>query len=117
MTASKWQLVESNAELTKFNKAHEFCSYSNAGTPSWTAQRKLPSPCRGSFLATRIGIFRPPPWTCRRQTGYRDTLTTTWKEEHDGKNSHNVGPSLSPAHTGVDRQRDRDRRLRTRDHA
>src|SRR5438094_7817107 len=38
-------------------------------------QRKLPSPCRGSFLATRIGIFRPPPWTCRRQTGYRDTLS------------------------------------------
>ncbi len=41
MTASRWQLVESNVELTKFNKAHEFCSYSNAGTPSWTAPKKV----------------------------------------------------------------------------
>jgi dienelactone hydrolase len=31
MTASRRQLVESNAELTRFNKAHEFYSYPNAG--------------------------------------------------------------------------------------
>jgi hypothetical protein len=39
MTASRRQLVESNAELTKFNKAHEFYSYPS--TPSWTAPKKV----------------------------------------------------------------------------
>ena len=41
MTVFRLYLVESNEKLMKFNKAHEFCSYSNAGTPSWTAPKKV----------------------------------------------------------------------------
>src|SRR5207237_9045801 len=59
-------------------------------------QRKLPSPCRGSFLATRIGIFRPPPWTCRRQTGYRDTLTTIGEKNTMAKTRITLGLPYQP---------------------
>src|SRR2546425_7435266 len=59
-------------------------------------QRKLPSPCRGSFLATRIGIFRPPPRTCRRQTGYRDTLTTIGEKNTMAKTRITLGLPYHP---------------------